>query len=166
MAGIIKVNQYQDFNGNTLFTSDGSGNLTTQEILYPAFSTTLTTNQSLTTSTYTKVIFDTGIYDTDNAYDTSTGRFTCPSGKAGKYFFTATISMSTNYGYVQVDFYKNGSSIYRGTAVRNDTSATNVNATIDLSASDYVEVYCRTGATNDAEGGGSHTHFHGYRIGS
>ena len=28
MAGIIKVNQYQDFNGNTLFTSDGSGNIT------------------------------------------------------------------------------------------------------------------------------------------
>ena len=37
MAGIIKVNQYQDFNGNTLFTSDGSGNLTAQKINHPAF---------------------------------------------------------------------------------------------------------------------------------
>lgn len=128
----------------------------------PAFSATLSSNQSLTTGSYTKVIFDTKVYDTDNTYDTSTGRFTC--SKSGKYFFTATISMSTNYAYVQVDFYKNGSSIYRGTAVRNDTSATNVTATIDLSASDYVEVYCRTGTTNDAEGGGSHTHFHGHRI--
>ena len=31
MAGIIKVNQYQDFNGNTILTSDGSGNLTTMK---------------------------------------------------------------------------------------------------------------------------------------
>ena len=166
MAGIIKVNQYQDFNGNTLFTSDGNGNLTTQEINYPAFSTSLTSNQSLTSSTYTKVIFDTEIYDTDNAYDTSTGRFTCSSGKAGKYLFTATVSMSSNFTYVQLDFYKNGSSIYRGTAVRNDTSATTVTATINLSASDYVEVFCFQDSTNSAEGGGNHTHFHGHRIGS
>jgi hypothetical protein len=134
---------------------------------YPAFSATLNTNQSLTQSTYVKVIYDTEVFDTDSAFDTSTGRFTVPSGKAGKYFFTATVSMLNNYTYVQLDFYKNGSSIYRGTAINNDTSATNVNAVIDLSASDYVEVYCRQShATNSAEGGNNHTHFHGYRIGA
>ena len=130
----------------------------------PAFSTSLFSNQSLTSSTYTKVIFDTEIYDTDNAYDTSTGRFTCPTGKDGKYIFTATVSMSSNFTYVQVDFYKNGSSIYRGTAIRNDTSATSVTATINLSAGDYVEVFCNQASTNSAEGGGSHTHFHGHKL--
>ena len=58
MAGIIKVNQYQDFNGNTLFTSDGSGNLTTQEIMYPAFEAHLSSSQSLTDNTAAKVQFD------------------------------------------------------------------------------------------------------------
>ena len=58
MAGIIKVNQYQDFNGNTLFTSDGSGNLTTQEILYPAFDANLSDNQELTNGVATKLNFD------------------------------------------------------------------------------------------------------------
>ena len=28
MAGIIKVNQYQDFNGNSILTSDGAGTVT------------------------------------------------------------------------------------------------------------------------------------------
>ena len=58
MAGIIKVNQYQDFNGNTLFTSDGSGNLTTQEILYPAFDANLSDNQELTNAVATKLNFE------------------------------------------------------------------------------------------------------------
>ena len=28
MAGILKVDQYQDFNGNNIMTSDGAGNVT------------------------------------------------------------------------------------------------------------------------------------------
>ena len=132
---------------------------------YPAFSVTMGSEQSLTQNTYTKVIFDTEVFDTDSAYDTSTGRFTCPTGKDGKYFFTSTISMNAVYAYVQVDFYKNGSSIYRGTAINTSTSATNINAVIDLSANDYIEVYCKQNQTNNVEGGNNHTHFHGYRIG-
>tara|TARA_R100000657_G_C4546274_1_gene20747 strand:- start:40 stop:486 length:447 start_codon:yes stop_codon:yes gene_type:complete len=128
----------------------------------PAFSATLSSNQSLTTNTSTKVIFNTEVFDTDSAYDTSTGRFTCP--KDGKYLFTSTVSMSSNFTYVQLDFYKNGSKFYRGAAVRNDTSATTVTALIDLSASDYIEVFCRQSSTNDAEGNVTHTHFHGHRI--
>ena len=75
MAGIIKVNQYQDFNGNTLFTSDGSGNLTTQNISYPAFSvakSAQTTGQS--DATYTLVTYDVELVDTDSAF--SSNRFT------------------------------------------------------------------------------------------
>ena len=37
MASIIKANQLQDFGGNSILTSDGAGNLTTQKINYPAF---------------------------------------------------------------------------------------------------------------------------------
>ena len=86
MAGIIKVNQYQDFNGNTLFTSDGSGNLTTQNIMKPIFYVSLTSNQSISSSTFTTVQFDDEILDSDGKYNTSTYRFT--PGVAGTYFFT------------------------------------------------------------------------------
>ena len=37
MASIIKANQLQDFGGNSILTSDGAGNLTTQKTNYPAF---------------------------------------------------------------------------------------------------------------------------------
>ena len=37
MSSILKVNTIQDGGGNAIITSDGSGNLTTQQILYPAF---------------------------------------------------------------------------------------------------------------------------------
>ena len=172
--GTIKATNIEPIADNGTVTLGSSGDtfslgsgVVQSNLNNPAFSATLNTNQSLTQSTYVKVIYDTEVFDTDSAFDTSTGRFTVPSGKAGKYFFTATVSMLNNYTYVQLDFYKNGSSIYRGTAINNDTSATNVNAVIDLSASDYVEVYCRQShATNSAEGGNNHTHFHGYRIGT
>jgi hypothetical protein len=56
MAGIIKVNQYQDFNGNTILTSDGSGNLTTQEILYPVFYGEVASQTEISRATDTKVV--------------------------------------------------------------------------------------------------------------
>ena len=37
MSSILKVDQLQDSGGNAIITSDGSGNLTTQNILTPAF---------------------------------------------------------------------------------------------------------------------------------
>ena len=85
MAGIIKVNQYQDFNGNTLFTSDGSGNLTTQNFMKPAFHAYMSSNQDLSNNTATKLQVDTEDFDTDNMYDSSTNyRFT--PIVAGKYY--------------------------------------------------------------------------------
>ena len=170
--GTIKATNIEPIADNGTITLGSSGDTfslgsgVNNQLLRPSFSVTMGSEQSLTQNTYTKVIFDTEVFDTDSAYDTSTGRFTCPTGKDGKYFFTSTISMNASYAYVQVDFYKNGSSIYRGTAINTSTSATNINAVIDLSASDYVEVYCKQNQTNNAEGGNNHVHFHGYRIGT
>ena len=48
---------------------------------------------SIPDSTNTALTFDTEIYDTDSAV--SSGLFTCPSGKAGKYFFTTNGGMAT-----------------------------------------------------------------------
>ena len=46
MAGILKVDKYQDFNGNDIMTSDGSGNLTLNNAamkMTPAFMAKLST---------------------------------------------------------------------------------------------------------------------------
>jgi hypothetical protein len=163
----ILVNTIKDTGNNTLLSSDGSGSVTLGSKFpqnTPAFSANRTTyGNTLTTNVDTKVIYNNEYYDTDSAYDTSNGRFTVPSGKAGKYFFCATVAMNANYAYVRIKLRKNGTAIFRGTAIRIDTSGTSVSATIDLAVGDYVEVYVTQDSTNDVEVGDA-SHFHGYRL--
>ena len=84
MAGIIKVNQYQDFNGNTLFTSDGNGNLTTMKVNEPYFEVTLASNQIISDETDTKITWDTVNFDSGSNWNSSSYRW--QPGVGGKYF--------------------------------------------------------------------------------
>ncbi len=88
MASIIKANQLQDFGGNSIITSDGSGTVTVNSAamkMTPAFEAYLSSAQSVSDATETKVQCDTEVFDSDNCYDNSTNyRFT-PT-VAGKYF--------------------------------------------------------------------------------
>jgi hypothetical protein len=68
-------------------------------------------NQSISASTDTLVLFNSTSYNTGSAYDTSTGFFTVPSGGAGRYLFTvglqtASITSSSHIAF-EID---NGSS--------------------------------------------------------
>ena len=96
MSSIIKVNTFQDANGNALFSSDGSGNVTLSSggmKATPSFKAQLSSNQTISHATYTKINFDTEVYDTDGCYDNSTNyRFTPTT--AGKYVV---------YGQMRVD---------------------------------------------------------------
>ena len=88
MAGILKVDKYQDFNGNDIMTSDGAGNITVNAAALkntPAFILTNSGNQSISTATWTQLTFDTTALDTDSAVSSST--FTVPSGNGGTYMF-------------------------------------------------------------------------------
>lgn len=122
MAGILKVDQYQDFNGNNIMTSDGAGNLTINNAALkntPAFLAYLA-NQSISDATETTVVCDTEVYDTDSAYDTSTGKFTVPSGEAGKYTFSLFTFIehngSNDYRQIYSVFQKNDGSVGYGSS--------------------------------------------------
>ena len=60
----------------------------------PSFLVMLNTNQSIATATNTVIAFDVEVFDTDSAI--SSGVFTVPSGKAGKYFFSVNGGMNTS----------------------------------------------------------------------
>jgi len=124
----------------------------------PSFYAYLSTTTNVTQSSATKLTFDTELWDTDSAYDTSTGKFTVPSGKAGKYLVACSLWCNQTGGegkfYVGgVRLYKNGSlfsyaqSDFNTTA---DDSANNYNAGfvahIDLAVGDYLEIYAIIGA--------------------
>lgn len=59
---------------------------------------TASTSQTLTTATITKVNFDTVIYDTDSAFNTTTKSYTVPTGKGGKYRFSGTLMLKATTG--------------------------------------------------------------------
>ena len=120
----------------------------------PAFMVLADSTFSVPDSTNTAVTFDTVIYDTDSA--TSNGLFTCPSGKAGKYFFTANGGLATANDVdevvwaisknAQTSLSSNGGDIvcanyhHDGTQVTNYTQS--ISAVFDLAVGDTVGVRC------------------------
>ena len=176
MSSILKVNTIQDGGGNAIITSDGSGNLTTQKINHPAFRARKTTNQAAAQSSDVKITFDAEDYDTDSAFDLSNNKFVVPSGKAGKYLlnFVNRIRNAGDIMHLEYSFYKNGSKEDRMSNVHNYISGDSqyqsyeFTTVINLSASDYIEVYVNHSAGGNLEinGGTGITIFQGYRIGS
>ena len=149
--------------GDTIGLATGASQ--TLAVNTPAFSVGRnTTGNTLTTNTFTLVAFNNKSFDTDNAYDTSTYKFTVPSGKAGKYFFVSTVAMNAAFAYVQLNIYKNGAAVKRGTAIRNDASSVTVAGALDLAVGDYIQIYCRQDATNNTESSPIYSYFDGYKL--
>ena len=172
MAGIIKVNQYQDFNGNSIMTSDGAGNLTINNIGLknaPAFEVRQTSGQSVNSGSFTKLTWNVENYDTNNAF--ASDKFTVPSGQDGKYYFQVTTELAgiDDAEFVQVMFYKNGSS-QAGTTARwyapgaNDDVRARSNVILNLSAADYVEAYIYHNEGAAVTISTSETFFRGFKL--
>jgi hypothetical protein len=170
----IEVNTIKPISGSSTVTLGESGDTIalasgasqTLAVNNPAFSVGRnTTGNTLTTNTFTLVAFNNKSFDTDNAYDTSTYKFTVPSGKAGKYFFVSTVAMNAAFAYVQLNIYKNGAAVKRGTAIRNDASSVTVAGALDLAVGDYIQIYCRQDATtNNTESSPIYSYFDGYKL--
>jgi hypothetical protein len=125
-------------------TKTGFGNNT------PVFESTMSANMSAVgTNTWAKVVFDTEVFDSDNAYDPTTNyRFTVPSGENGKYFIYSTIYLEggSSLARLMIAIYKNGSA-YRashhsfGNSYPAERFHLNIHSVLDLAVSDYVEIY-------------------------
>jgi len=131
-------------------------------------------SQSIPSGTNTKAIFDAELFDTDSAYDTSTGAFTVPSGKGGKYniFFTIFIDDLDDQDVLLGLIYKNGSAttnpvyqnqVYASGGTQN--TFLNFSSVISLSDSDYIEVYVQHNQGANQNLRAPHSHFGAYRIG-
>jgi hypothetical protein len=107
MSSILKVDQLQDSGGNAIITSDGSGNLTTQKLLYPAFRTTLSSDFNIGDATTTNVLFDTVTLDTNSCYNSSTGFFTPNVAGYYKLYTNIIVSSPTSLGINRVIVYLN-----------------------------------------------------------
>ena len=156
---------------------------TTNNLLTPVWFVNLSADQSsISEQTATKIQFNTVVTDTDNAYDNTTNyRWTCPSGKAGKYKVELALLIrtpgdaSSNLQRSQGYIYKNGSQVAvtfndnRNNYVRKNHLMQSL--TLDIAEGDYLEGF-GWGQSVDAGGlefmGDSTSYeswFQGFRIG-
>jgi hypothetical protein len=177
---------------NTIDTISGTSNLTIGSTnsstvtfesgaatghMYPAFEAYLSSDQSISDATNTKVNFNTEVFDTNNMYDNSTNyRFTPTI--AGKYFIYTNIRCSSStssqlrsiFNYI----YKNGSSYRAAMFDPKDDQFNQINvpnsAIIDMNgSSDYIEIFGYidvTSSTPSFDTGTKATFFGAYRIGA
>ena len=112
-------------------------------------------SQTISNDTDTKATWLTAeLFDTDNAYNTSTQTFTVPSGKGGVYVFDAGVQMYSNGNSLRtviIRLRKNGSSSW---VASNYSQVMNVNedrmrhhqahlhTMLNLAAGDTIELVC------------------------
>ena len=162
-----------DGNADEFLKTDGSGALswaTAGGDNTPAFMAYLSSASSISNTTNTKIVFQTEIFDTDSAYNTSDGLFTVPSGEGGKYFFNFQ-ARPTNWNTSQFQvFILVGGSTYKllfedGDA-QGDNNTMSGSGIINLSAADTVAVYVYQNGGNglNLRTGESNTFFSGYKL--
>ena len=104
-----------------VITSNGSSSAPTyQYVNRPAFKAIVSNQASIPHAAWTKVIFDNEVFDTDNAYNPTTGIFTCPTGQDGVYLLSMGVGVDDlNTGeYLQMRPYKNGNGINNGRTIQ------------------------------------------------
>ena len=145
----------------------------------PAWDARASSNHiGLTSGGWTKVEFDTEVFDSDSAYDNTNDKFTVPAGKGGKYLVIAAakindagspatlvgsgMRLTVNGSNVKqtIHFMDNGTSKSEGKTVV---------AILNLSATDYVEAYAYAqdngGSACSITGGSDYdTYFSGFRL--
>jgi hypothetical protein len=133
----------------------------------PAFSARMNGIQAISHATATKIEVDTELFDTNNAYNTSTYRFT--PGVAGKYLVNWNVFLdgggAANLRVLNAQIYVNGSLLYiSGFDSANgyeNNGRESLSAVITLDDNDYIEPYFYAFTQNSAAvtiGGGTHTY--------
>lgn len=145
----------------------------------PAFKLLLDSSQTIATSTDTVIAYDTELYDTDSAV--SSGVFTVPTGKGGKYFFAMNGGFSTgnDIDTVSITISKNEQKTISSNAGdaanieyhHNGTDVSNyiqsLSTTMDLDAGDTVRVYYWHNFGSDkGTAADGRAMFSGFRIGT
>ena len=134
----------------------------------PSFRVTLSSGQTISNASWTKVTFDTETWDTDSAF--ASNKFTVPSEKDGKYQFSygGYLGSPVDQKIIAFRLYKNGSFVNR-TYVQQSNSGTsgeipNASVVMSLVAGDYIEVYVYQNYGGDRTLDSNYTRFEGHRL--
>jgi hypothetical protein len=158
-SGIITLNSVAIAGTNTATFPAATGTVMVSGNM-PAFSAYMTTGQTLTASTYTKLAFNATTFDTASAFNTSTYRFTAPV--AGIYQVNIRGGLASATGSFYPAIYKNGAVYLYGVPSINVLSVDNASSfetLISLAINDYVEIYAYTNSTQTSASARNFTDF-------
>jgi hypothetical protein len=141
----------------------------------PNFLAYQSSNQALATTTETRVVLDTEVYDSDNAFTNTSGnyKFTVPSGEAGKYVFYYSVRRENFAGarfYANLKLTRSGSVSSIITAEANGGSDAYDNVTnfivTDCNVGDtfHIIAYHSDSGSRSLQSGNSSTFFGGYKL--
>jgi hypothetical protein len=155
----------------TFLRGDNSWAAISAEDNAPSFSAVPSTNQVISSSTWTKMEFGVEQWDVGSNFDHSTNyRFTAPA--AGKYMFRWGVTISSvpsTSHWLEAFMYVNGSGQYRGSGGQswggsdhNPSRSTGI--AVELDADDYVEVYVNQNTGTGQAINGSRSYFQGFLL--
>ena len=130
-----------------LLAPDGDGSsLTGIPAGTEIFCARLSVQQTVSINTQTKMLFSNEVYDTDNNYDATNSKFVAPVD--GYYHIGSQIMWQnkSDTGSWQIQIRVNGTNsspfnANTGYYTQTGVSSSKINAVIQLSANDYVEIY-------------------------
>ena len=146
----------------TLPAADGTVALTSQ-INGPSFSAYLSSSQTLSSGTITKITFDAELWDTNSNFASS--RFT-PT-VAGYYQINALVNVLSSATRVYLAIYKNGSAYQVGPDCGNSTNifSSGISSIVYCNGtSDYIEIYCVFATGQGLSSGSLYTWFNGAMV--
>ena len=176
----FSANAMNVLSGSTLTVDSGatitnSGTATGFTDNTPAFHAFLNSAQNVSDATQTTIIFNSEVFDSDSAYNTSNGKFTVPSGEGGKYYVYASCMRNNFFNSRYIVYIGVGGTTKIKAEERNsDTGGTTfdtvgVGGILDLSAGDEVTVslYQNSGDSAGANGNSSESlsFFMGFKLG-
>ena len=173
MVSQLKVNEIIKQSGSSITIGETGDTVSGPSTNVPAFFARLSSNQSISSDTSTKIQVDTEIFDSDNKYDNSTNyRFTPTI--AGKYFVFAGVRFDNQISQatMRAELSFNGSIIGSNFLAANDSS-TNKDYTIEISciqtfdSDDYIELFAQSDASGSQTINGdstNKTYFGAYKL--
>tara|TARA_R100000329_G_scaffold148633_1_gene137731 strand:+ start:481 stop:1005 length:525 start_codon:yes stop_codon:yes gene_type:complete len=133
----------------------------------PVFSAELSSAQTLANNTNVTIVCDSELIDTDSGYDTSTGKYTIPTGKGGVYYFHCYLRLDTGTDATRLSpaLQVNGTTVATTNTRQNEEDSCYVTKIHTCSAGDVISwfVFQSTGGNANTKSG-SHTGFMGYRL--
>jgi len=130
-----------------------------------------TSNQNIANNTGVIIVYNTSIFDTDSGFDTSTGRYTVQTGKAGKYYVAGGFRLDTAevVDRVAASLYKNGSQVlsqYNNPQGSGGEASAFTSTIVDLSEGDIIDirVFHSASGTKAIQSSDGKTLFMGFRL--